>query len=210
MPANKQLFWVIEVIDEAISKGKQVSFTYNEYGTDKKLHPRLDSEGNVREYIINPYQIVATNGRYYLICNYDKYDDVSNYRLDLITDIKLLDTPVNPMKKIKGLERGFNLPKHMAEHIYMFAGESVPVKFRADSDLAGQIIDWFGTDAKFIDDNGETVEVRVTANEQAMKYWALQYGQYVDILEPKHLRDSVKAAAWEIIADKEDTLVIDF
>ena len=210
MPANKQLFWVIEVLDEAISKGKQVSFIYNKYGTDKKLHPRLDSEGNVREYIINPYQIVATNGRYYLICNYDKYDDVSNYRLDLITNIKLLDTPVKPMKKIKGLERGFNLPKHMAEHIYMFAGESVPVKFRADSDLAGQIIDWFGTDAKFIDDNGETVEVRVTANEQAMKYWALQYGQYVDILEPKHLRDSVKTAAWEIIADKEDTLVIDF
>ena len=198
MPSNKQLFWVIEVLDEAISKGKQVSFTYSEYKTDKNLHPRCDSEGNIREYIINPYQIVATNGRYYLICNYEKYDDVSNYRLDLITNIKLLDSSIKPMDKIKGLEKGFNLPKHMAEHIYMFAGESVPVKFRANSNLAGQIIDWFGTDVRFSDDNGETVEVRVTVNEQAMKYWALQYGQYVEILEPLALRENIKAAAKKI------------
>ena len=53
------------------SKGRQVSFTYNSYGTDKKLHPRRDSAGNIREYIVNPYQIAAANGRYYLICNYD-------------------------------------------------------------------------------------------------------------------------------------------
>ena len=62
MPSNKQLFLTIEVLDEAISKGYQVTFTYNEFGTDKKLHPRENSEGEVREYIINPYQIVATNG----------------------------------------------------------------------------------------------------------------------------------------------------
>ena len=210
MPTNKQLFYTIEILDEAISKGRQVSFTYNEYGTDKKLHPRLDNEGNIREYIINPYQIVATNGRYYLICNYDKYDDVSNYRLDKITNIKLLGTLIKPMKKVTGLEKGFDLPKHMAEHIYMFAGKSVPVKFRANSDLAGQIIDWFGADVKFFDDNGKTVDVRVTVNQQAMLYWALQYGQYVDILEPQELRDSVKVAAMEIWADKENTLVIDF
>lgn len=39
--------------------------------------------------------------------------------------------PVKPMKKVKGLENGLNLPKHMAEHIYMFTGESAAVTFRA-------------------------------------------------------------------------------
>lgn len=84
-----------------------------------------------RRYIINPYQIAAINGRYYLICNYDKYDNVANYRLDRITDIEILPVPVKPMKKVKGLENGLNLPKHMAEHIYMFTGESAAVTFRA-------------------------------------------------------------------------------
>lgn len=63
---NKQLFYTIEVLDQAISKGRQVSFHYNEYKTDKKLHARVANDGEIREYVVNPYQIAAVNGRYYL------------------------------------------------------------------------------------------------------------------------------------------------
>ena len=62
----------------------------------------MSSSKKPREYTVNPYQIAAANGRYYLICNYDKYDDVANYRLDRITDIKLLDTPAKPARKVRG------------------------------------------------------------------------------------------------------------
>ncbi|MCL2125335.1 MAG: WYL domain-containing protein [Oscillospiraceae bacterium] len=198
LPSNKQLFLTIEVLDEAISNKRQVSFVYNEYGTDKKLHPRRNSEGEVREYIINPYQMVATNGRYYLICNNDKYDNVANYRLDRITDIRLLESPAKRMKDVTGLEKGLNLPTHMAEHIYMFAGDSFVVRFRAKCYLVGQIIDWFGRDVEFSNDSGDTVDVRVKVNEQAMIFWALQYGQHVEVLEPARLREKVKSAAFEI------------
>ena len=198
MPANKQLFLTIEVLDEAISQKRQVAFMYNAYGTDKKLHPRCAEDGSVRVYIVNPYQIVATNGRYYLICNYDKYDAVSNYRLDRISDIRLLDAPAKPMKKVKGLGHGLDLPKHMAEHIYMFAGESVAVKFRSASHLAGEIIDWFGQGTRFSNDTGGMVDVRVTVNAQAFVYWALQYGQYVEVMEPVDLREEVKRAITEM------------
>ena len=198
MPTNKQLFLTIEILDEAISKNRQVSFYYNEYGIDKKLHPRMSNEGEIREYIINPYQIVATNGRYYLICNYDDYDNVSNYRLDKITNIRLLESPAKPMKRVVGLEKGLNLPKHMAENIYMFAGESISVKIRAQRYLVGQIIDWFGRDVKFSNDEGETVDVRVNVSEQAMIYWALQYGQHAEVVEPPALREKVRVAVNEI------------
>ena len=199
MPANKQLFWTIEVLDEAISKKRQVSFVYNEYGIDKKLHPRKTEEGEVRKYVISPYQIVATNGRYYLICNYEKYDGISNFRVDKITDINLLESPGNPVEKLGGLEKGLNLPKHMAEHIYMLTGKSIPVKFRAERHIVGQIIDWFGQDVRFSEADGDTVEVYVTVNEQAMVFWALQYGTYVEVLEPALLREKVKAAVLEMV-----------
>ena len=45
MPQNKELFYTIEVLDEAIGKGRQVAFRYNDMGTDKKQHPRKNSEG---------------------------------------------------------------------------------------------------------------------------------------------------------------------
>ena len=51
---NKQLFYTIEILDEAITLGRQVSFQYIEYATDKRRHPRRRADGSVREYIVNP------------------------------------------------------------------------------------------------------------------------------------------------------------
>ena len=68
---NQQIFLNIEMLDEAIHKKRKVSFRYLSYGTDKKLHPRLRSDGSDR-YLVNPYQMAAKDGKYYLICNLDK------------------------------------------------------------------------------------------------------------------------------------------
>lgn len=192
-PSNSELFMTIETLDKAISRGLQVSFTYNSYDIDKKLHPRKNSEGEVRNYIINPYQIVATNGRYYLICNYDKYDSVSHYRLDRITNIKLLDTPAKPQRKVKGIENGLDLPKHLAEHLYMFAGESIPVKFIAKRYIVTDVIDWFGKDIKFSDATDDEVTVTVKVNPIAMKMWVLKYSKHIRVIFPQSLVDEIKA-----------------
>ncbi len=201
---NKQLFYTIEILDKAIARGRQVSFYYNEYGIDKKMYPRKNAEGKVREYIVNPYQMVAVNGRYYLICNYDKYDNVSNYRLDRITDIKLLDTAAKPINKLKEIEHGLNLPKHMAEHIYMFTGESVPVTFRAKKYLVSEIIDWFGKEVQFSDETENEVSVRVKVNLEAMRKWALQYAVHVKVLSPKKLVDMVKEDIQKAVEQYEE------
>ena len=96
------------------------------------------------------------------------------------------------MKKVKGLENGLNLPKHMAEHIYMFTGESAAVTFRAKKYLVSEIIDWFGKDIKFSDETEDEVTVRVMVNLEAMRKWALQYAVHVKILSPGKLVDMVK------------------
>lgn len=191
VPQNPQLFYNVEILDEAIEKGRKVSFFYNEFGTDKAMHPRRDENGKPREYLVNPYQMVAANGRYYLICNYDKYEDAANYRVDRITDIRLLDTPAKPMEKVRGLEHGLDLPRHMAEHIYMFTGESGPVTFRAKRYLLSEVIDWFGTEIQLSEITEETVTVRVTVNLEAMRRWALQYALHVKVLSPQSLAEGV-------------------
>ena len=191
-PENKELFFTIDVLNDAIAKSRQVQFRYNSFDVDKKLHPRKNKDGEISEYIINPYQIVTTNGRYYLICNYDHYDTVANYRIDRITNIKLLDTPSRPKSQVKGLEHGLDLPKHMAEHIYMFSGDSIRVTFRAKRTSLNEIIDWFGTNVDFRDIDDEYITAAVNVNEQAMLYWSMQYGQFVQILEPQSLIDKIK------------------
>lgn len=41
--------------------------------------------------------------------------------------------------------------------------------------------------------NGE-IKNRVKGNEQAMFYWALQYGDCAEILEPASLREKIRSA----------------
>lgn len=192
IPENPDLFYTIEILDEAIEKNRQVEFSYCDYGTDKKVHVRLDSNGNPRRYTVNPYQMAATNSKYYLIGNYEKYDNVSHYRLDRIKDIKILETPAKPQRKVKGLEHGLDLPKHMAEHVYMFSGESEHVTFRVDKKIVGDVIDWFGLGVRFSDETEDTVLVHVKVNAHAMKYWALQYMPFVTVLSPQSLVDEIK------------------
>ena len=189
---NNQLFWTIEILDEAIEKGLQVAFNYNNYGTDKKMHPRKNPDGTVREFVVNPYQMAATNGRYYLICNYDGKPNLANCRLDRITNIRLLDTPAKPKEQVQG-GKNFSLPKHMAEHLYMFSGESVPVTFRMNKDILNDVIDWFGSDIIFSDETADEVTARVTVNKRAMRYWARQYCGTVKLLSPSDLVETVKS-----------------
>ena len=189
MPNNKQIFYSIEILDEAISKGKKVEFKYNDFGTDKKLRSRQNSDGKDRKYIVNPYQMAATNGRYYLIANYDRYSNISHYRIDKISDIKILDEPV---KKQSELDENINLPKHMAEHIYMFSGESNRVTMRIDKFLVNDVIDWFGKDVSFYDETEDEVTASVVVNLKAMRYWAMQYANHVEVLRPAELREQIK------------------
>ncbi len=191
---NKQAMYGMDTLNDAIAAKHQVSFMYNDVGTDFKLHPRWNMH-----YIVNPYQIVANNGRFYLICNYDKYNTVSHFRIDKMTDVKELDTKIKPMKKVEGLEHGLNLPKHMAEHVYMFSGPAVPVKMETTVDVFNDIVDWFGTDVKILEESDEKLVVRVNCNEDAMRYWAMQYGTCVEVLEPESLRN-------QIIADIKDMM----
>lgn len=194
MPQNKELFHTIDILDKAIDEGKQVAFKYNDMGTDKKLYPRKNSDGSAREYIVNPYQMVATNGRYYLIGNYDKYNNVSNYRVDRITGIRSLDIPVKSTKKVEGLENGLDLSKHMAEHIYMFSDKTERVTFRASKGIVTEIIDWFGKDVRFSNETEDEVTADVRVSPKAMKFWAMQYGEYVTVTHPESLVNEVKTA----------------
>ena len=191
-PQNAELFYTIEILDEAIERKKQVIFHYGDFGTDNKLRLRKNKTDESKEYLVNPYQMVATNGRYYLIANVERYDNVSHFRLDRIRDIEITDATSKPQKKVKGLENGLDLPKHMAEHVYMFSGDSQRISMRTTPGMAGELIDWFGSGVTFTDETETSVIAHVTANIQAMRFWALQYAPYVTVLAPQSLLDMVK------------------
>ena len=200
---NKELFYTIEILDEAIKNGLQVKFLYNEYGADKKLHHRLNEDGEVREYIINPYYMVATSGNYYLICNYDKYDNIAHYRLDRISNIEILDTPRKAENQVEGLV-GLDVARYMNEHIYMFTGKSVRAKFEAPKYLISDILDYFRANVEFKELDEGNVIATVKANETDLRLWARQYAGQIKITEPTELAQACKQDLLDAIKLYED------
>ena len=49
--------------------------------------------------------------------------------------------------------------------------------------------DWFGKDFNIIGKEDGMLKISVSCNENAMFFWALQYGPYVEVLEPSSLRE---------------------
>ena len=192
-PQNSQLFYTIDVLDEAITEGKQVALTYGYFGRDLELHPTLNQDGSEKRQIINPYQMVASEGRYYLICNNDRYDSVANYRIDRMINIELLDTSAKPKSRVEGLSNGLNLQEYMYQNLNMFTSAPVEAEFLIPESYVSLVIDFFGKHVSFHDCEQEgTVSCRLKVSEKAMKYWSVEHANIVKVISPKSLVDAVR------------------
>ncbi len=181
---NSALFYSIEVIDTAIEEGKQIAFHYNKYGADKKLH-------KTSEQRVSPYQLILHNQRYYLVSCNEKHKNLGHYRLDRITEIRLLDEPATPLKSLPGHEFGIDYHDYATSLPYMYADKPEVVDFLADETVVDQIVDWFGDNAR-IARQGDKLHVTVKASPLAMEYWAMQYLNHVEVLSPASLRTRIR------------------
>ena len=191
---NKQIFYTIELLNDAIEQGKKVEFQYNVFDIDKKLKPKKDG----KVYKVNPYFLVNNHGKYYLVCNYDKYDNLGNYKIECISNIKILNEDIKPLKSLPGQEK-FSINKYMEEHIYMLAGKSVKTTIKIENeDRINDIVSWFGDKIHLYKLNNE-IFADFTVDEDSLVYWAMQYGQTVEVLEPEETREKIKTLLRDMI-----------
>ena len=58
--------------------------------------------------------------------------------------------------------------------------------------MMDSLVDWFGKDFHILEKNEDKMVISVKCNEQAMMFWAMQYGKYVIVLEPEGLREKIR------------------
>lgn len=109
-----------------------------------------------------------------------------------MTQLTVMDEKVKNKKQIPELRDGFNLSKHIAEHVYMYGGESVRTTIKCSQSLIGELVDWFGKSFRIVNNKDGEVTICVKCNEQSLFYWALQYGICAEVIEPKELRSRIR------------------
>lgn len=180
---NKELFLNIELADEAIERGRKITFNYNKYGADKKLHKSA-------AHTASPYQMILHNQHYYLMALNEKWHNMGYYRMDKITGMAVTEIPLTPLKSVDGYEAGISYKDLSSAMPYMFTDKPEHIEMLVDGVILDQVIDWFGYDIA-IEPNGERYKVTLKASPSAMEFWALQYVKYAEVTFPRFLRDRI-------------------
>ncbi len=190
LPAQQMMFSV-ELLCEAMRRNCMVSFQYGSYALNAdgtpELKPRVREDGAVREYLVSPYEIVVSHGRYYLICCKEPYRSCSNYRIDRMMEMQIHEDFTRlPLEE---LESKTAYPQQLAEQLYMYSGNTEEVCFLADSCILSDVLDWFGSEIRIEPAmRPNLLRITVQVHPTAMQHWALQYGKYVTVLSPESLR----------------------
>lgn len=183
-PDNEQIYYITDVINDAINAGKQISFQYYDYtGLKKKV---LKNKGEV--YKLSPYKLLWNGDYYYVIGYSEKKNKVICFRVDRIAGIpEMLDKDVIPMPE------DFDMENFTKEVFFMFSGEKVLVDLRCDNSLMKTMVDRFGEDVTTLayDMTSFRIQTEVSAS-QTFFGWVFGFNGKVQILGLESVREQYR------------------
>jgi len=180
---NEHIYYNIDCIYNAIYQKKIISFNYYKYSIDKKLELRRNGE----EYKISPYTLTYANDNYYLIAYHPRYEKITHFRVDKMSNITITENNIKP------LPNNFNLAKYCRKVFDMYAGELKEVTLKFDISLIDIAIDKFG-DKIHIDkcDDKHFIIKPTFAVSPTFFGWIFAFGGKIEILSPHELRQEFK------------------
>lgn len=177
---NKDVFLNIEIIQEAIEERKKITFDYYEYGFDKKLRKRRE-----KPYKVSPFATISTNENYYLLCKNEGYEDLSHFRIELISNIEILKAKISWDKDTETVkEFGKNA-------VYAYGGKPENIQLLCRNNMLTYVLDRFGFDVNIRQTDQEHFLVDFIQSPEGILFWALQFTPDCKILKPENLKQEM-------------------
>ena len=195
----------IALIQSAIDEKVKIQFIMNVYNAERELVPSwTDKKGKAILRKVTPYHILVYNDRYYMLANYERYSNLSIWRIDLMSNVKLLEEAGRPKQEIKEMTNTWNGQEYMEQHLNMFYDDPVKVTLKVPNDHYTMMVDWFGNSFvkwRAIDEKYDMVFV--ACSEQAIINWAMQYSGVVEVLGPSSVQNAIEARCRDVLAKLE-------
>lgn len=195
----------IALIQSAIDEKVKIQFIMNVYNAERELVPsKIDDSGKTIWSKVTPYHILIYNDKYYMLANCKPYSNVSVWRIDLMSDVKLLEEEGRPKREIKGMSDTWNGQEYMEKHLHMSYDAPTNVRLKVSNEYYTMMVDWFGNNfvkRESIDEKYDMVTV--TCSKQAIINWAMQYSGVVEVLWPPSVQNAIEARCRDILAKLE-------
>ena len=193
---NLAVYELVSKINAAMSKRRnkkphtpeKIKFKYLSYTIQNGLRRTERRKGEW--YVVSPYQLIISDGNYYLMAYDDKMHKLINFRVDRISALELTGEPRCGEEAYKEL----NIESYLQEHFGMFQGKREHLRIRAINPLLDTFVDRFGTrDAIYAkdDDKHFTVVVSVAVSNQFFG-WLCGLGNKVKIISPAPVVEEFK------------------
>lgn len=179
-PGNEKVYLIVETINEAINKGKKISFECFKYNVRKEKKLKRDEP-----YVITPLHLVWNGDYYYMIGVYDYQNRLGTFRVDRINKIPTI-------LKEDGVPapEDFDLNQYLNTTFRMFNSEHEEVELICSNDLMDAIIDRFGYDVTTYANDMESFRVVVNVAVSHVFYsWVFGFCGKVKIKGPETVKE---------------------
>ena len=178
--SNEKILYSVDTLEEAILTQKKVIFLYydlNEHG--EHVYRR-----GGHHYVVEPIALVFNEDNYYLTCYSSRHDSTSNYRIDRMDGVKIIEEPCCD----KAIALRDEVAAYTEQAFKMFGGQLEDVVLDFDRSLIGVVYDKFGENVKMMP-SGEskivaTVKVRISPTFWG---WVFQFRNNMRVISPSYV-----------------------
>ena len=193
---NESIFYNIDTITRAIENKHKITFKYGA----RTLDSNRQIETVFKERTASPFAMTWQDDHYYLIGNYEKYDNLVHLRIDRMKSVCETQEKSRRFSEVSKYTDTFNVADYTQSLFDMFVGERENVHLKCDKKLLEQIFDRFG-DNTFVSNVTET-HFEISANcavSRGLVSWLAGFADEVEVLSPEQLRDMMRERAEKIL-----------
>jgi predicted DNA-binding transcriptional regulator YafY len=167
----------IEILREAIERRRTVEMQYHSFGRGVLTTRRVD-----------PYQFWYQHGGLYLAAYCHTRQEVRTFAIERFQR-------VTPRPETFTRPADFNLETYLEASFGLFRGKAERIRLRFSPAVARYVEErqWHGSQRSEPLLTGELEVTLRVAPAMDLKRWILGYGKDVEVLEPKRLRDEIRA-----------------
>lgn len=190
---SESVFGHIDLLHDAMRRRRKVAFMYYKRGLDGERY--ATHEGLRHE--VTPVGITYADGFYYLTAWSEEFDRMSEFRIDRMDKLVILDDPATKNDQITA--HRFEGDPHM--RFGRFMGEPVTATLQVTEDGVDIVMDRFGDAAQMLGNDGQTAQAVVKVRKSVQFFgWVAGMNGTVRIAGPASLKEEYRLYLEGLIA----------
>lgn len=187
---NESVYYIVDDIQKAIAENHKISFQYFQWNPSKEKELRHDGA----RYEISPWTLTWDDENYYMVGYDSKEEKIKHYRVDKMLKIEIIE---NSKREGKAIFKDMDMAVYSKKIFGMFGGKEETVTLRCRNEMAGVIVDRFGTEVNITKKEKEFFNVRVNVQVSPQFFgWVFSLGDGVQISGPasvvSRMKDEIK------------------